>query len=428
MPILQLLYDLPLFAAVVRPALASAAPAAALTVPRVLCDCLPRAAHRQAHRQAPERPVLQGGRQPAAGLPPLSRGRGAAEARGRRRRGQHVPRVAWPRVRCISQVPLPLLAARSDRGARRREYAAAGITQLRLPTPDLSMPRLEDVATALDFISHHVERGKVFVHCRVRARLRSPLQCQWAAGTSRRRAPPSLAWAAVPASCWRSSRGTAPCPRRRASTLCALAARRYCTASASRQWCAASRTEAVRWTLRPAPLLRLRAAARAIWPRRPRASCVGPGADAAECQRRRPAGAADPHLQRRPPPRAALYRPLGVLSHALGVLVGVLSLVQQPGRGGRAWVARPGDRVVPKPQRAGPAHLRRTPALPLESARCRTRLKACEGAGSGGGCGSWAPRAGEQAECAHSAPQSRTTARTGYQRSPGPSLGWAPPA
>lgn len=225
------------------------------------------------------------------------------------------------------------------------------------------MPRLEDVAAALEFISEHVDRGKVFVHCRVRAAegaFRTPLRFRWRARASLSCPVPSasLAWAAARALCSHSWRGTAPCRRHRASTTCAPAAQRCCTASAGRPSCAASRSEATRVAVPVARAARPnQATAPAILSPRPQASCVGPGAAAgrgSERAARRRSGPACAHLQCRSPPRAALYCLLRVLGHALGILFGVLPLVQQPVWAHRVRVLLIPGGVARRPRRTTP--------------------------------------------------------------------------
>ena len=59
------------------------------------------------------------------------------------------------------------------------EYKKYDIEQFRMPTIDFTHPAFEDVVKAVEFIEHHVERGrKVYVHCKAgRARSATVAMC-----------------------------------------------------------------------------------------------------------------------------------------------------------------------------------------------------------------------------------------------------------
>lgn len=58
-------------------------------------------------------------------------------------------------------------------------YAAAGISQLRIPTTDFTAPSLTDVETAVEFMQQQIAQGKrVYVHCKAgRARSATVVLC-----------------------------------------------------------------------------------------------------------------------------------------------------------------------------------------------------------------------------------------------------------
>ena len=60
-----------------------------------------------------------------------------------------------------------------------KKYKKYDIEQFRMPTIDFTHPIFEDVVKAVEFIEHHVERGKkVYVHCKAgRARSATVAMC-----------------------------------------------------------------------------------------------------------------------------------------------------------------------------------------------------------------------------------------------------------
>lgn len=60
-----------------------------------------------------------------------------------------------------------------------KQYADAGIEQLRIPTTDFTHPRLADIQQAVEFVQSHVEKQQtVYIHCKAgRARSATVAMC-----------------------------------------------------------------------------------------------------------------------------------------------------------------------------------------------------------------------------------------------------------